>query len=352
MENTSNDPELLRSTILKTIDARTTHRGEMVLPCIPAALEYYVQKAGDFFRELGKPLSLPELDELRSLLEKSLNDGFRSAGNNHLVLSYETSATPFLAKNLACSVALKPTPEAGKYEHWRQTREDGTLFGTHPDARVVSLVESLVDPCDAPILDIGAGNGRNAIPLAQRRHPVDAIEMTPRFVEQLQGAAKGGSLPLRVMEGDFFAPATLLPEHYYQMIVLAEVVSDFRGWDQLRQLLVRANQCLRAGGLLVFNVFLSDANYEPDDLVRQMAEVAWACLFTPAELHQSMVGLPLQIIADDSVVLFEKQHLPPQAWPPTPWFESWASGRSIFPLSYGRPPVEMRWIVMRKQAEY
>lgn len=321
-----------------------------MLPCVPAALEYYLEKLGLFFGELGKPLSISELNELRSLLAKSLEDGFRSSGTSHLVLSYETSATPFLSKNLACSVAMRKTPEAGKYEHWRQTREDGTLFGTHPDARVLSLVETMSDPRVAPILDIGAGNGRNAIPLARRGHPVDAVEVTPRFVEQLQSAAEVDSLPLRVIAGDLFAPTTVLPEDYYQMIVLAEVVSDFRGWDQLRQLLVRASQCLRADGLLVFNIFLSDATYEPDDLARQIAEVAWACLFTPADLNQAMACLPLEITANDSVVLFEKQHLPTQAWPPTPWFESWASGRSIFPLTHGRPPVEMRWIVMRKKA--
>lgn len=79
-----------------------------------------------------------------------------------------------------------------------------------------------------------------------------------------------------------------------------------------------------------------------------MAEVAWSSFFTRDELSRAMAGLPLEIIADDSAAQFERQHLPAKAWPPTPWFEPWASGRSAFPLPHGRPPLELRWIVVRK----
>ena len=51
------------------------------------------------------------------------------------------------------------------YEDWISTREP-PLFGTEPDARVWALASEAADPSTHPILDIGAGTGRNALALA------------------------------------------------------------------------------------------------------------------------------------------------------------------------------------------
>jgi SAM-dependent methyltransferase len=252
---------------------------------------------------------------------------------------------------------LRPLAENQKYQNWRQQGGEESLFGAHPDARVLALAQTIPAPHSAPVLDIGAGSGRNAIPLARRGHPVDAIEITPRFLQQLQSVAAAQSLPLRVFAGDMFALENSLPADHYQLVVLAEVVSDFREPAQLQKLMHLATRVLRPGGLMVFNMFLADEEFEPDELVRQLSVLAWACLFTRRELRAALVNATvdgaadsqLAIVADDSVVEFEKAHLPPEAWPPTSWFESWTSGRSIFPLAHGRPPAEMRWIVVEKQ---
>jgi 2-polyprenyl-3-methyl-5-hydroxy-6-metoxy-1,4-benzoquinol methylase len=62
----------------------------------------------------------------------------------------------------------------GAYDGWLSTRE-GPLFGTEPDARVWTLSGEVADPQAHPVLDVGAGTGRNALALARRGHPVDAV---------------------------------------------------------------------------------------------------------------------------------------------------------------------------------
>ena len=79
------------------------------------------------------------------------------------------------------------------YEDWISTREP-PLFGTEPDARVWALANEAADPSTYRILDIGAGTGRNALALARRGHPVDVVEMTPKFAAMIRSDAERESL--------------------------------------------------------------------------------------------------------------------------------------------------------------
>jgi 16S rRNA A1518/A1519 N6-dimethyltransferase RsmA/KsgA/DIM1 with predicted DNA glycosylase/AP lyase activity len=46
------------------------------------------------------------------------------------------------------------------------------------------------DPTTHRVLDIGGGTGRNTLALARRGHPVDVVEMTPKFAELIRDDAQ------------------------------------------------------------------------------------------------------------------------------------------------------------------
>ena len=138
---------------------------------------------------------------------------------------------------------------AGDYDTWVGTRE-GPLFGTAADARVWALAAEATDPTIYRVLDIGAGTGRNALALARRGHPVDAVEMAPKFADIIRSEAERESLDVSVIESDAFDTMDGVRDDY-QLIVASEVVPDFRTTQELRGLLELAADCLAPGGRMV-----------------------------------------------------------------------------------------------------
>jgi hypothetical protein len=103
---------------------------------------------------------------------------------------------------------------------------------------------------------------------------------------------------------------------------------------------------LRPGGLLVFNAFVTDPRWTPDDAARQMGEVAWSSFFVAEEVEAARAGGAWSLVSDDDAYEVEKAGQP--EWPPTGWFPTWSRGRDLFNTRRGRPPISLRWIVLRR----
>jgi precorrin-6B methylase 2 len=158
-------------------------------------------------------------------------------------------------------------------------------------------------PESRPILDVGAGTGRNALPLARRGHPVDAIEMTPKFAQIIRDEAQQEAVNVRVIERSMFAPSADLRQDYW-LIIISAVVSDFRTTDELRVMFTLAAQSLAIGGHLVINAFLAKPGYALDDAARQLGQQCYTSIFTRTELGTAASGLPLSLVSDESVYEF------------------------------------------------
>lgn len=341
------DPAVLATAVRQKLKSLTAATGELSLPCVPAMLDEHLNLIVGVLRALGQQLSPTDIDSLRQGLAAKLAEGFRASPHARLSLKFTPpSPTEGLTSGLKLSTHLQVASMQDKYDGWVKNRS-GPLFGSHADAKLLEVAKSLSDPERSPILDVGAGTGRNSFPLARQSFPVDAVELTPVFAEQMLAIALAENLPVRIFQGNILDPQLNLHPGYYQLAFLSEVISHFRNLDRVRLLLAKLCAALQRNGLLLFNVFLAVDGYEPDESVRQMAEVVWSYLLTRSELQLAMQGLPLEILSDESVYEYEKTHLPPSSWPPTGWFVNWATGRNIFPFEQ-TPPVELRWILCRR----
>ncbi|MFM9266752.1 bifunctional 2-polyprenyl-6-hydroxyphenol methylase/3-demethylubiquinol 3-O-methyltransferase UbiG [Tychonema sp. BBK16] len=339
------NPDILQQAILYKINTRITARGELAFPCVPGMLNHYLQSIEKLFSTLDRPLPEDRKDELRKLLATKLELGYRSSTASTLIVQYESVQPP--QTGLACKVIVASSTVGEQYKSWVDTREP-PLFGSYPDAKLMTTAAKLGSPDRIRILDVGAGTGRNTLPLARLGYAVDAIELTPAFAEQLQTAATAENLPVTVSQGDVLDPLVRMKPARYQLAVAAEVISHFRDSDEVRLFLAKMCDSLCPGGLLLFSTFLAVGDYQPDALVRQVAQLSWSTLFTPQELAVAMEGLPLVQVSNELVFDYERDNLPSGAWPPTPWFPSWATGRDVFPMTNARPPMELRWILCQR----
>jgi SAM-dependent methyltransferase len=332
----------LRPALTRRLLGRATISGSITLPAVPAMIDDYVTMCDTMFSGFGVSSNSDQLRELRSVLEGQLAIAFEASARSEIIISYESP----LGHTVSYHVSARWSSLEAAYDNWVSTREP-PLFGKEPDAMVMQLAASANDAAGFPVLDLGAGTGRNALPLARRGHPVDAVELAPMFTKVIRAEAALESLDVRVIERDVFDAGDVLRRDY-GMVVLSEVASDFRSTDELRRVFALASQHLAPGGLLVLNTFVARDGYAPDAAARELGQQCYSGMFTRPELADESAAFPLALEADVSVLEFEKTHMPADAWPPTSWYKRWAGGLDVFEVEHGVSPIELRWFVYRK----
>lgn len=333
---------MLRDAMASRLYRRSVAEGQITLPAVPGLIDEYVHLCGNLCATFGVVYTPEQSAQLKRVLEAELAKAYKASQRSEIVISFQV---PFgIGLNYRVNAEWR-TVEAD-YDNWVATRPE-PLFGTEPDARVLALAREAADPTTCRVLDVGAGTGRNALALARRGHPVDAVEMAPKFAEVMRAEVERESLGVRVIQSDVFTAMEGVREEY-QLMVLSEVVPDFRTTHELRGLFELAADCLAPGGRLVFNTFLARPGYTPDDAARELGQQCNTMIFTRDEVTGAAAQLPFELVADDSAYEYEKAHLPEGAWPPTGWFEPWASGLDVFDVSREESPIELRWLVYQK----
>jgi len=339
---------------------RSKASGLVVFQAIPGLVDEYAKVMSGVWMALGRAPMPTEFAYFRDCLAEQLEAAFDDSPYSKVVVVYDTNSPPQTNLNFRIDVELASMES--EYADWVANREP-PLFGKNPDAKVIDIANAirLQNPDSRlRILDVGAGTGRNTVPLAKLGYCVDACEpsrpLLNQLIEKIDSECCG--TPVGLFEKDFLK-IILIPE-YYDFMFLSEVVSThFRSINQLGKVFENASVILKSGGFLLFDVMLpKDDSYNPSDLVIQASEVNWSRVFTRSELRIASV-IPssfstidhrpsFELVSDESVLDYEKSRQEASGWPPTGWFEHWVQGRDAFDLPAEKCPYEMRWLCYRK----
>jgi SAM-dependent methyltransferase len=335
----------LRPAMIRVADRMTVLSGTIEFPALPGLLDHITQRLGDLFAGFARGFGPNETSTLRNQVAHALDGAPVESPSSRISVQFKAEE----GHDVAFEIEVRPITMKERYELFESKTASAPLFGRAPDAMVSSMAAKLGAPDAAPVLDIGAGTGRNAIPLAQLGHPVTAIEPTPSFAEQLRNSASGAQLPVTIVTQDFLSPECVVENGHYRLAVIAEVLTHFGRLESIRTAFSKLAEALSPGGLVVANVFVVSHWYKPEPLARQIAEAVWSCFYTEQELDFITAELPFEKIADEPALEYEKERQSPKDWPPTPWFEDWANGRNVFETSRGvTTPIDLRWLVFRR----
>jgi ubiquinone/menaquinone biosynthesis C-methylase UbiE len=137
------------------------------------------------------------------------------------------------------------TPQVDPYDYFAAMQSGSRAERLFHKRRIARLVEACA-PSGRTVLEVGAGSGCLAIPLAEAGGEVTALEPGTEHLERLAARAAERGLEIAGIEGD--GALLPFPGDRFDVVVLASVVHLI---DDPRPLLAEAERVVRPGGRLV-----------------------------------------------------------------------------------------------------
>lgn len=336
---TLNPPDfLLEQAVEAKLQAAIALAGTLQLPCFPALATRYEALIVEFLTLLGQAPSGEERSQLRQQLTETLTQGFEPSPRRYLNLSYQlVNPDQGIAGGIGLKMSLTSPPEAQRsFALANQSR-----FGCYPDAKAMTLAAGLGEAAEVSVLDIGAGIGRNSLPLAKRGHPVAAVVTNPEAGRQLQEMADSRHLSVTLFGGDFLDHPEVTGD--YRLAIAPEVLPHLRSPQAMTEFFRQSRRVLHPAGRLLVGAFLAQPGYSPKTAVRELAQACGCSFLTPSELQEILERVGWRLQSQELVVAYESCHLPAAAWPPSDSFLAWATGEELFP-GLVTPPVAFYWL--------
>ncbi len=342
------DPKQVHHSIFTKLRQRIGLAGELTIPCLPSALGFYFERLRGLLQDPVYQLNPEAWQNIMGKVAELVNKGYSESPNSLLKVRFQNVQTQ-KGSEYSLNFALAVPDMKEQYKGWTTSRQ-GPLFGSHPDARLIKLLDELGDNTQITnVLDLGAATGRNALPLARRGIQVDAVEQSPDLLNILRAEAQKENLEINVLENNFLQDESVFATEKFDLALACGVTPHFRNTQELSKLFVNVGKSLKPGGIFLFDIFLLKTGFQLDNLLRESAQMYWSSCFTPEELQSELEKANLVSFSNESVPEYEAKHLPEGGWPPTTWYGTWASGLSVSAVKGYISPIEDRWIVCRKQ---
>ena len=151
------------------------------------------------------------------------------------------------------------------YEQWARVYD--LFYSVGPELEVDFYLD-LMQECDAPVLELGVGTGRVAIPAALAGHQVVGVDSQPSMLKVAKSkSAKAGVAPgsLELMQGDM-AELNLEFRDFGMVIIPGNSLALVLSEEAQQATILAAAEHLKPGGALVFSLYnASDQVINNDD---------------------------------------------------------------------------------------
>lgn len=160
---------------------------------------------------------------------------------------------------------------------------DACYFGKDVFSALPELIELQAHSINKTALDLGCGQGRDTLFLAQNGYAVTAVDCSKTAIEQVTAASKQLNQKVKCVHSDI--KLLQLLSHSFDIVVARTVLHHFRK-DDLGLLMPRIKAAVKHRGFFVGTVFATSGpnpNDSEHQLVTEFADTI-AHQFTPCEL--------------------------------------------------------------------
>lgn len=139
------------------------------------------------------------------------------------------------------------------YSYDKRYSEHKAVFGEKPEKILINHYK-LIDN-SKPVLDIGAGQGRHSLFLAENGYAVEALEPSEVGINQIEKAAQQDSLPVHVTQGQIATFESKADS--YSAILLFGIIQILTR-EQIDYLKTSLRQWTAPGSLIFITAFSTD----------------------------------------------------------------------------------------------
>ncbi len=137
-------------------------------------------------------------------------------------------------------------------EDYDATYQKADYFGAEPSALLATYAEWI--PADARVLDIGAGQGRNTLPLARQGCQVTALDPSEVALETIGKQAAKEDLSVEIVAQNFM---DYEPPGVFDVVLCFGLMQILR-YQECASLVTRLHQWLKPGGTLFLTAWHVD----------------------------------------------------------------------------------------------
>ncbi|MGD7023787.1 class I SAM-dependent methyltransferase [Rossellomorea vietnamensis] len=169
------------------------------------------------------------------------------------------------------------------------------LWGLKPKETLVQYKNLVLE--HGKVLDLGIGEGRNALYFAGQGFTVEGVDLSPKAIERCRTAAEEAGLSILTLKEDL--RNYQIEEDSYSLIILSNILNFFNK-EEISEIIQSAKEGLVDQGLIYINAFdISDPGYEkskeeyeevsPNTFYRPKSD-SFMHFFTKSELESCFSG--------------------------------------------------------------
>ena len=191
-------------------------------------------------------------------------------------------------------------------EVWeKEYKNVDNLWGLNPNNVLSKYIN--ITPKDGKVLDVGVGEGRNALFFAKQGFEVEGIDISETAIRRCLELSKENKVDIDAKVGDI---TTLeIKKNEYSLIILSNVLNFFSDND-ITNIMAKLKAGLKKNGLVYINVF---DNQEPSikkakERCKQITNFTYYDETTNMYHHYFTQGELENLVADFETISFSKSH--------------------------------------------